>query len=759
MPANGRRNMHRQVALSVETLYGDTPEYAAPLAYQWGEAGDSAKQFKYLLRAGEDAQQKGANRSAADFLDKAATVTTHLQLSSSEMSEVERLRGEAYLALGNLTESVLHMKEALKLLGHPHPTDRRLMLACLSAVCIQALHLLGFRAMPRRKEASNNQLKLAQTYLRVGLYYYFMGRSLPALHAVLNCLNYAERARTATPALAEAYANVAFASGVLGLPSLARSYFRKSDLCAEEIDQPRIRAGLALRKAVYELGQGHWRNTEQHIREGVTLAQELGDERMLREMMLIEFFPCYFQGNFLQGMAKVEQIRVSATKDNDVQSLLYCAAYRSAMIIRAGKYDETIASLSEFADLGTPSIPASERGRILNVFGQLSLAHFYKGEYDRAYQALEVVINTLTLSAIPEASFALVLGYTACLEVCLGLRERIAGDDGALRASTTLLMKGFRSLARSFELGRPGLLRLQGLAAWLDSHHTNANRSWLKALDSASRLSMPLEEGLILSEIGPHSDHESVRRSYITRSAELFESLGLPYDKERYAKEACMTTQNESAAQAGARIYSGSNLRFYDLLILRVSNTFVWRCPSVRILDFYNINVSANHLDIGVGTGYFLDKCHFPSVQPQISLLDLNPASLKVTAKRLERYHPATYVANILDPLRMSLPTFDSIGLSYLIHCLPGSMPEKLAIFRNLRPRLNPGGVLFGTTILGKGVPRNLIAKALISLYNKTGIFGNANDNLADLEQALRESFQSYTLSVVGCVAFFAAKA
>lgn len=170
------------------------------------------KQFTYLVRASEAAQRKGANQSAAEFLDNAARVAMQLQLSPSELSEVERLRGEAYLALGNRNERVFHMKGALKLLGCPHPTDRRLLLACSSAAAIQALHLVWLGTTSGSKEASNHQLKIAQAYLRVGLYNYFTGHSLPALHAALNCLNYAERAGTTAPVLAEAYANMAIAA-------------------------------------------------------------------------------------------------------------------------------------------------------------------------------------------------------------------------------------------------------------------------------------------------------------------------------------------------------------------------------------------------------------------------------------------------------------------------------------------------------------------------------------------------------------------
>lgn len=210
-----------------------------------------------------------------------------------------------------------------------------------------------------------------------------------------------------------------------------------------------------------------------------------------------------------------------------------------------------------------------------------------------------------------------------------------------------------------------------------------------------------------------------------------------------------------AAAEAGAAIYSKPMLSLYDLGVLTFSNRFAWRCPSHLIVNFYNQHISANHLDVGVGTGYFLDKCRFPSRSPRIALLDLNPNSLRKTAERLRRYRPTTYLGNVLEPVQLTPPKFDSIALNYLLHCLPGTMQSKHVAFENLRPWLNPGGVLFGTTILGQGIRPNFLARRLMKLYNTKAIFSNRTDDLPGLEAILRRYFQNYETTVVGCVAFF----
>ncbi len=215
---------------------------------------------------------------------------------------------------------------------------------------------------------------------------------------------------------------------------------------------------------------------------------------------------------------------------------------------------------------------------------------------------------------------------------------------------------------------------------------------------------------------------------------------------------------SDQQAAAGAAVYNRLVLSIYDLFVLGFSNTFAWKCPSRKILDFYNQHVSARHIDVGVGTGFFLDKCRFPSGAPLISLVDLNSNSLQVTARRLDRYRPATHAANILEPLRLEARGFESAGLNYLFHCLPGNMMSKGVVFRNLKPLLAKEAVVFGTTILGKGVRHNNLARRLMDVYNSKGIFSNRNDSLADLENVLKENFTGYSVHLEGCVAFFAGR-
>ena len=63
---------------------------------------------------------------------------------------------------------------------------------------------------------------------------------------------------------------------------------------------------------------------------------------------------------------------------------------------------------------------------------------------------------------------------------------------------------------------------------------------------------------------------------------------------------------------AGAAFYSGKTLLIYDLLVLRFSNRWAWKCPTSKQLAFFEKNLSPNHLDVGVGSGYYTSSCNYP---------------------------------------------------------------------------------------------------------------------------------------------------
>jgi ubiquinone/menaquinone biosynthesis C-methylase UbiE len=205
-------------------------------------------------------------------------------------------------------------------------------------------------------------------------------------------------------------------------------------------------------------------------------------------------------------------------------------------------------------------------------------------------------------------------------------------------------------------------------------------------------------------------------------------------------------------------VFNQRMLKYYDRLLEFTCNR-IWRCPISRTLELYKRHLSSNHLEVGVGTGYFLEHSHLPGSEPRLALLDLSPHCLKRTATRLSRYAPEVYRANALVPIELGVRRFDSIAINYVLHCMPGALPEKGVVFANLKPLLNSSGVLFGSTVLRHGVRCDLGARAFMRLYNARTVFCNLEDSLCDLRQALERTFRSVQIEVVGCVAQFSGRA
>lgn len=204
-------------------------------------------------------------------------------------------------------------------------------------------------------------------------------------------------------------------------------------------------------------------------------------------------------------------------------------------------------------------------------------------------------------------------------------------------------------------------------------------------------------------------------------------------------------------------VYTRRNLAIYDKLVLGLFCSLVWRCPAREMRRLYDRCVGNRHLDIGPGTGYFVDCCHFPTGQPEITLLDLNAECLETSAKRLARYRPATCRANLIYPLPLPPHHFDSAGMNLVLHTIPGGWEEKGVVFKHVAEVLRPGGILFGTTVLAEGVPMNRLTRKLLLAQHERGNFQNQGDDPEGLRRQLARYFADSRIVTRGTVAIFQA--
>ncbi|KAJ3414920.1 1,3-beta-glucanosyltransferase gas1 [Chytridiales sp. JEL 0842] len=256
------------------------------------------------------------------------------------------------------------------------------------------------------------------------------------------------------------------------------------------------------------------------------------------------------------------------------------------------------------------------------------------------------------------------------------------------------------------------------------------------------------------------------------------------------------TSPSSSKSLTKVKVYSYPNyqLYLYDYIVHHLCDHQLWRCPASLQISFFEKYLTSNHLDVGVGSGYFWRHCKLPTTSPinpsvekaaetmmRITLMDLSPGPLLHTSNiLLSRLPPQStfpwdlrllHADALSEPLSVStLPNlpleskFKSISVFYLLHCLPGSMRTKAALlFNNLKGVLHPeDGVIYGTTILGSIIKKGECGKdaaTLCELYHKAGVFDNFGDDAQGILDAARDvGMKGEVLDVVGAVALFAVR-
>ena len=212
----------------------------------------------------------------------------------------------------------------------------------------------------------------------------------------------------------------------------------------------------------------------------------------------------------------------------------------------------------------------------------------------------------------------------------------------------------------------------------------------------------------------------------------------------------------DDPAYDGQKHYTPWLLKVYDPLVLGFFASAVWRSPARHLVEHYNRHIGQQHLDVGPGTGYFLEHARRPK-GASLTLVDPNPNVLAHVSRRLAHLDVAAIEADICKPLmdRVGNRLFDSVALNLVFHCLPETC--KAAAIAHIAAVVKPDGVFFGATVLGTPELHTHVSRIPLWAYNRVGAFDNRSDSEGLLREILGESFEATDLEVVGSIAIFSA--
>jgi len=209
---------------------------------------------------------------------------------------------------------------------------------------------------------------------------------------------------------------------------------------------------------------------------------------------------------------------------------------------------------------------------------------------------------------------------------------------------------------------------------------------------------------------------------------------------------------------ASIKAYSPVGLRLYDTFVMGVLARRVWRCAAERLVEHYRALATVDHADIGVGTGYCLDRCGLRFARARLTLIDLQQNCLDHAARRLARFEPRCFRRDVLRRLDgIAGPAFDSVALGGVLHCLAGDLAAKVAVLDNIAPLVAGGTRIFGYTLVSDDVLLRAPTRLVHRLLNRARVIDNARDRVADLHAALTARYADCRVDLVGCMALFSA--
>jgi serine/threonine protein kinase/tetratricopeptide (TPR) repeat protein len=521
IPPDQKVRFHQQVAQALERTYPDTPETYAVLAYHWGQGENPAKEGYYAARAGQQAFSSSAYQQAIAQLTRALELKDDAGFTTEEQADFERIVGESYFGIGRLTESTLHLKRAVKLLGYTWPTSLPGMLAHLNRVTArQFLH----RVMPGTRTSKSSIKRLASGSLafeRISHAYYFENENFPTLYAALSALNLAEQAGP-SPEVVRGLATLHIVAGIVPMHGLARYYGKLAYETAEKIENASASGWIDHVSGVYHSGIGELDKGAALLEGAMEVWTKLGDTRRWQESLTLWGMTEFARGNLERSEQMRRELFESAVKTDSDQAKVWGPLGLAEIALRRGQFHEAYQHIEE-AQKSPEGIRLVEK---IWLHGMLALALL---SMDEAEDAKEHALESLKLSlgSSPNGYYALE-GYSGAAEVLLELwKQNPTGENWRNAQRGLRSMKKFGSV---FPIGEARALTWAGWAKALKGDHVGAKALWEKALLSAETYHVPYERGLISYHGAvslPVGDAD--RGRMLAEAKGAFQVMGTPY--------------------------------------------------------------------------------------------------------------------------------------------------------------------------------------------------------------------------------------
>lgn len=508
-----RGQLHRLVAEWYERIYSaDLSPHYPLLAYHWGEAAEAqreqpelvTKAITYCELAGEQALNNYANQEAVRFLTQALALDAQRrgaeveQSLGSHLSAVvrsaqarratwERQLGEAYEKLGRLAECRSHYERALALLGYPMPADRQELVGrLLWQIGRIARRQLGLLTPPLADRPM--MLEAAKIFMALTPLYYVHNETHNILYAHLHT-QFLASPSGASPVLAEIYATLAVAMGMIPLHSAARGYVERAETTARSLGRMSTQALVNHRVSIYLSSSGDTERARLLLNEGMELSAQLGDWTRWRECAYGMRRVLGYQGKLQQAVEVAERLYKSAVRSGHRQHQSWGYAQRALSKASLGAWDEALLLAEQALEI-VVSAKLQDTTPMVSAYAAQIRSYLAKGDFDAAIATADTAEQIIPRSTRTHPLYLDV--FAAVAEVRLRQLGANSADQKA-QAALQQICQLLKRFARQHKVVEPVYWHYWGRFQWLLGKQSEGQRALRRGLALATALELPVE--------------------------------------------------------------------------------------------------------------------------------------------------------------------------------------------------------------------------------------------------------------------------
>ena len=536
-----RRDLHDRIAHQLENLFqGNQDAIAVQLAHHYSLAGNREKTREFLQLAGDQALRQYAYREAIHNLSSSlelsqcadfAVLTEENQLQCAHLYSG---LGRANIGLGKIAEARDFLSQAIAILDKPIPSKSgKLLMYIIRQFIAQLFHRIWPQRWIGRLQSDSRQeatFEAARLYPQLGLIYFLDNDTLPTVYIALRALNLAERVGPSSE-LAEAYATMCVATGLIPIHSLAEFYQRKATEIAEIVNTPLTTVLVSTLISVYYIGVGEWEKSQEILEKTMGISRQLGNYRRLGEGMLNLANSYLLSGKTSQSLELFDLLVEKTKQWNNPLHQVWGLEGQANHALRKGKPEDALILLEDALTLLKDN---EDQITEIEILGLLGLSHLRIGNLQTARQAAGKAFDFLGQSS--PTSYALFQGYTGIAEVYLKLWEEskvskeFSAEEEIFEKMAYQSCKFLHGYARIFPIGKSLASYYRGKYEWVKNKPRVAYGFWRKSLKESIRKEMPFEQGLAHLEFGRHlPEDDPIRAKHLSQAEDLFKKIEATY--------------------------------------------------------------------------------------------------------------------------------------------------------------------------------------------------------------------------------------